>query len=240
MAVYAAIWKLSSISCCLIYFTEYSQPPTRRSSKIIPIFRRGTAQTTLDFLYATPTLGQHLLDLRVLLGLSFLVVKEREKLPYRLKLPFDTVCIVFELNYNKLPIQKLKVETCQGNNWARLTTGTHAVPSGSSAVLHVVSKKPPPKPETDTVAEKKRKDNSGKKRSVAEINDDKEIQKDDTRAIDSYELNLAASFPLIMFYSLPVFDRQIILETYYRIRTTHRTLPALQHSTSHSLQVIHD
>ncbi|KAI9268496.1 hypothetical protein EDC94DRAFT_600383, partial [Helicostylum pulchrum] len=36
----------------------------------------------------------------------------------------------------------------------------------SSAVLHVVFKKPPPKPELDTVAKKKRKGNGGKKRGV--------------------------------------------------------------------------
>jgi hypothetical protein len=36
----------------------------------------------------------------------------------------------------------------------------------SSAVLHVVLKKPPPKPELDTVAEKKRKGNRGKKRGI--------------------------------------------------------------------------
>ncbi|KAG0777346.1 hypothetical protein G6F22_011935 [Rhizopus arrhizus] len=86
------------------------------------------------------------------------------------------------------------------NNWARSPAGTRAVVKTakirvtshlvigaihSSAVLHVVLKKPPPKPELDTVAKKKRKGNSGKKRGVAETtNDDEGTKEDDTSVVD--------------------------------------------------------
>jgi hypothetical protein len=85
------------------------------------------------------------------------------------------------------------------NNWARSPAGTRAVVKTaktratshsvigaihSSAVLHVVLKKPPPKPELDTVAKKKRKGNSGKKRGVAQTNDDEGTQEDDISVVD--------------------------------------------------------
>ncbi|EIE78679.1 hypothetical protein RO3G_03383 [Rhizopus delemar RA 99-880] len=73
------------------------------------------------------------------------------------------------------------------NNWARSPAGTRAVVKTaktratshsvieaihSSAMLHAVLKNPPPKPELDTVAKKKRKGNSGKKRGIVQTNDD--------------------------------------------------------------------
>lgn len=86
------------------------------------------------------------------------------------------------------------------NNWARSPAGTRAVVKTaktrvtshsvigaiySSAVLHVVLKKSPPKPELDTVAKKKRKGNSGKKRGVAKTtNDDEGTQEEDTSVVD--------------------------------------------------------
>ncbi|CEI98953.1 hypothetical protein RMCBS344292_13048 [Rhizopus microsporus] len=85
------------------------------------------------------------------------------------------------------------------NNWVRSPAGTRAVAKTaktrvafhsaigaihSSAVLHVVLKKPPSKPEAGTVAKKKRKGNSGKKRGVAETNDDEGTQEDDNSAVD--------------------------------------------------------
>ncbi|KAG1046643.1 hypothetical protein G6F43_010879 [Rhizopus delemar] len=85
------------------------------------------------------------------------------------------------------------------NNWTRSPAGTRAVVKTaktrvishsvigaihSSAVLHVVLKKPPPKPELETVVKKKRNGNSGKKRDVAQTNDDEGTQEDDISAVD--------------------------------------------------------
>lgn len=85
------------------------------------------------------------------------------------------------------------------NSWARSPAGTRAAvktsktrvtshsvdgATHSSAVLHIVLKKPSPKPKLDTVASKKRKGNSGKKKGVAQTNDDEGTQEDDISVVD--------------------------------------------------------
>ncbi|RCH96151.1 hypothetical protein CU097_012002 [Rhizopus azygosporus] len=85
------------------------------------------------------------------------------------------------------------------NNWARAPAGTRAVVKtaktrvsshlvigaiDSPAVIHIVLKKPHPKPELDTVAKKKRKGNSGKKRGIAQANNNEGTQEDDTSVVD--------------------------------------------------------
>ncbi|ORE17229.1 hypothetical protein BCV71DRAFT_181912, partial [Rhizopus microsporus] len=80
------------------------------------------------------------------------------------------------------------------NNWARSPTGTRAVvkTAKTRVISHMVIVRSAscrfeknPKPETDTVAKKKIKSNIGKKRGIAEANDDEGIREDDTSAVDA-------------------------------------------------------
>ncbi|KAG1145906.1 hypothetical protein G6F37_007668 [Rhizopus arrhizus] len=66
-------------------------------------------------------------------------------------------------------------------NKSNFSLGYWNLPFVCSALCHFEKS---PKPETDTVAKKKRKGNSGRERVVAETNDDEGTQEDDTSAGD--------------------------------------------------------